>query len=180
MDSRAEEYISEKMRSALWLIKSIQQRQRTIYKVAKSIVRFQREFLDRGIEYLRPLGVAGCGRRYRHARINHQPRHHQQIHADAAGAVRIEIFLQQRPFDQRREILSLRRASKTIQGDHRKGRSQKTAFRPENRRNADRVRRSILPAARSQSIVRLLKLGSSSENESDIFDVLAVPGGRTN
>jgi len=55
MDSRAEEYIGEKVRSALWLIKSIQQRQRTIFKVAKSIVRFQREFLDRGIEYLRPL-----------------------------------------------------------------------------------------------------------------------------
>lgn len=55
IDSRAEEYIGEKMRSALWLIKSIQQRQRTIYKVAKSIVRFQREFLDRGIECLRPL-----------------------------------------------------------------------------------------------------------------------------
>ena len=43
------------MRSALWLIKSIQQRQRTIYKVSKSIVKFQRDFLDRGIEYLRPL-----------------------------------------------------------------------------------------------------------------------------
>lgn len=55
VDSRAEEYIGEKIRSALWLIKSIQQRQRTIYKVAKSIVRFQREFLDSGIEYLRPL-----------------------------------------------------------------------------------------------------------------------------
>lgn len=55
VDSRAEEYIGEKIRSALWLIKSIQQRQRTIYKVAKSIVRFQREFFDSGIEYLRPL-----------------------------------------------------------------------------------------------------------------------------
>jgi len=55
MDSRAEEYVSEKIRSAQWLIKSIQQRQRTIYKVAKSIIRFQREFLDFGIEYLRPL-----------------------------------------------------------------------------------------------------------------------------
>ncbi len=55
MDSRAEEYVSEKIRSAQWLIKSIQQRQRTIYKVAKSIIRFQREFLDQGIEYLRPL-----------------------------------------------------------------------------------------------------------------------------
>lgn len=55
IDSHAEEYISDKMRSALWLIKSIQQRQRTIYKVAKSIIRFQREYFDRGIEYLRPL-----------------------------------------------------------------------------------------------------------------------------
>jgi RNA polymerase sigma-54 factor len=55
VDSRAEEYIGEKIRSALWLIKSIQQRQRTIYKVSKSIIRFQREFLDHGIEYLRPL-----------------------------------------------------------------------------------------------------------------------------
>ena len=55
INPRAEEYINEKVRSAMWLIKSIQQRQRTIYKVAKSIVRFQREFLDRGIECLRPL-----------------------------------------------------------------------------------------------------------------------------
>lgn len=55
VDSKADDYINEKVRSALWLIKSIQQRQRTIYKVAKSIIRFQREFLDHGIEFLRPL-----------------------------------------------------------------------------------------------------------------------------
>ncbi|MEI7816012.1 MAG: RNA polymerase factor sigma-54, partial [Desulfuromonadales bacterium] len=55
IDSKAEHYINDKMRSAVWLIKSIQQRQRTIYKVAKSIIRFQREYFDRGIEYLRPL-----------------------------------------------------------------------------------------------------------------------------
>lgn len=55
VDAKAEEYINDKVRSAMWLIKSIHQRQRTIYKVAKSIVKFQREFLDRGIEYLRPL-----------------------------------------------------------------------------------------------------------------------------
>lgn len=55
VDAKAEEYINDKVRSALWLIKSIHQRQRTIYKVAKSIVKFQRDFLDKGIEYLRPL-----------------------------------------------------------------------------------------------------------------------------
>lgn len=51
----AKEYINEKIRSALWLIKSIHQRQRTIYRVAKSIVKFQREFLDKGVAYLRPM-----------------------------------------------------------------------------------------------------------------------------
>jgi len=48
-------YVEEKLRSAVWLIKSIQQRQRTLYNVAKSIVNFQREFLDKGIAYLKPL-----------------------------------------------------------------------------------------------------------------------------
>jgi RNA polymerase sigma-54 factor len=51
----AKEYINEKIRSALWLIKSIHQRQRTIYRVSKSIIKFQREFLDRGVAYLRPM-----------------------------------------------------------------------------------------------------------------------------
>lgn len=48
-------YIRERVQSATWLIKSIQQRQRTIYKVAESIVRYQKEFFDRGISYLKPL-----------------------------------------------------------------------------------------------------------------------------
>ncbi|MHB8091495.1 MAG: RNA polymerase factor sigma-54 [Syntrophales bacterium] len=48
-------YIKERMQSASWLIKSIQQRQRTIRRVAESIVRFQRDFFDRGIDALKPL-----------------------------------------------------------------------------------------------------------------------------
>lgn len=48
-------YVREKFRSALWLIKSVDQRQKTIHKVATSIINFQREFLDHGIEHLRPL-----------------------------------------------------------------------------------------------------------------------------
>jgi RNA polymerase sigma-54 factor len=48
-------YVTDKFRSALWLIKSVEQRQKTIHKVASSIINFQREFLDHGIEYLRPL-----------------------------------------------------------------------------------------------------------------------------
>jgi len=49
------DYIQDKMRSAAWLIKSIQQRQRTIYRVVESILKFQRDFFERGIEYLKPL-----------------------------------------------------------------------------------------------------------------------------
>jgi RNA polymerase sigma-54 factor len=48
-------YVKEKLRSALWLLKSVDQRQRTIYKVSESIVRHQRGFLDHGITQLKPL-----------------------------------------------------------------------------------------------------------------------------
>ena len=48
-------YVKDKFRSALWLIKSVEQRQKTIHKVADSIINFQRDFLDHGIEHLRPL-----------------------------------------------------------------------------------------------------------------------------
>jgi len=54
-DGETVNYIKDKIRSAVWLIKSLDQRQRTIYKVAESIVKHQREFLERGIDHLRPL-----------------------------------------------------------------------------------------------------------------------------
>jgi RNA polymerase sigma-54 factor len=55
LSENAKMYIQEKLRSAAWLIKSIHQRQRTIYKVTESIVRFQKDFLDNGITHLKPL-----------------------------------------------------------------------------------------------------------------------------
>jgi RNA polymerase sigma-54 factor len=54
-DGETVNYIKDKIRSAVWLIKSLDQRQRTIYKVAESIVKHQREFLEKGIDFLRPL-----------------------------------------------------------------------------------------------------------------------------
>jgi RNA polymerase sigma-54 factor len=51
------DYVQEKVRSALWLIKSIHQRQRTIYKVMQSIIKHQREFFDQGIAFLKPLNL---------------------------------------------------------------------------------------------------------------------------
>ena len=52
---QAKEFLQEKLRSAQWLIRSIHQRQRTIRKVTESIVKFQRDFLDKGIAHLKPL-----------------------------------------------------------------------------------------------------------------------------
>jgi RNA polymerase sigma-54 factor len=54
-DTRA--YVHDKVRSALWLIKSIHQRQRTIYRVMESIIKHQRDFFERGINHLRPLNL---------------------------------------------------------------------------------------------------------------------------
>ena len=51
----ARDYVQNKLRGALWLIRSIHQRQRTIYKVTESIVKHQRDFLDRGIAFLKPM-----------------------------------------------------------------------------------------------------------------------------
>jgi RNA polymerase sigma-54 factor len=54
-EERARQYLQEKVRAATWLIKSIHQRQQTLYRVTESIFKFQREFLERGVSQLRPM-----------------------------------------------------------------------------------------------------------------------------
>lgn len=54
-DQNCKDYIKERLQSATWMIKSIQQRQKTIYKVTESLVKYQREFFDQGINYLKPM-----------------------------------------------------------------------------------------------------------------------------
>ena len=54
-EGQTKEYLEDKYRSALWLIKSIDQRRQTIYKVGKSIVKLQKYFLDDGLSYLQPM-----------------------------------------------------------------------------------------------------------------------------
>jgi RNA polymerase sigma-54 factor len=49
------EYIQDKLRSAVWLIRSIHNRQKTIYKVTESIVKHQKDFFDKGVGYLKPM-----------------------------------------------------------------------------------------------------------------------------
>jgi len=54
-DGRTRRYVEDRIQSALWLIKSIEQRRLTLLKVTEAIVRFQRDFFDRGPRHLRPL-----------------------------------------------------------------------------------------------------------------------------
>ncbi|MBF0528153.1 MAG: RNA polymerase factor sigma-54 [Deltaproteobacteria bacterium] len=54
-NNQAKDYLQTKLRGAMWLIRSIHQRQRTIYRVTESIFKFQRAFLEKGVEYLKPL-----------------------------------------------------------------------------------------------------------------------------
>jgi len=54
-DSTTKDYIQDKLKSAVWLIKSIQQRQRTIYRVVESLIKFQRDFFEHGVSQLHPL-----------------------------------------------------------------------------------------------------------------------------
>ena len=51
----AKTYIQEKMRSATWLIRSIHQRYKTIYRVMESILKFQRDFFEKGVSHLKPM-----------------------------------------------------------------------------------------------------------------------------
>ncbi|MCB9026179.1 MAG: RNA polymerase factor sigma-54 [Bdellovibrionaceae bacterium] len=54
-DKDTQDYIQEKLRSAVWLIKSIHQRQRTIYKVTESIVKHQTDFFEKGPGFIKPM-----------------------------------------------------------------------------------------------------------------------------
>lgn len=54
-DENTTSFLTERLNSAMWLIKSIEQRRMTIYKVVESILKFQKEFFDRGKKSLKPL-----------------------------------------------------------------------------------------------------------------------------
>lgn len=57
LSKEEKQFVEEKLRSAVWLLKSLDQRNRTIYRVTESILDFQRDFFDRGIAFLKPLNL---------------------------------------------------------------------------------------------------------------------------
>ncbi|WP_347490183.1 RNA polymerase factor sigma-54 [Desulfoscipio sp. XC116] len=56
-DSQTKKFVEHKLNAAAWLIKSIEQRRLTLYKVTKCLVDLQRDFLDYGVKYLKPLNL---------------------------------------------------------------------------------------------------------------------------
>ncbi|MEJ2313573.1 MAG: RNA polymerase factor sigma-54 [Nitrospirota bacterium] len=50
-------YLEERLRSAVWLLKSLDHRNKTIYRVTESILKFQREFFENGVSHLKPLNL---------------------------------------------------------------------------------------------------------------------------
>ncbi len=54
-NKEARQFLNDKMKKAFWFLRSLDQRNKTIYKVAKYILERQEDFLDKGIEYIKPL-----------------------------------------------------------------------------------------------------------------------------
>ena len=84
------------MRSAVWLIKSIQQRQKTLDKVTNSIVQFQREFLDKGLPHLRPLSLRDVAEDIRMHESTVSRVTTSKFVRDAAGGPAAQVLLPQR------------------------------------------------------------------------------------
>jgi RNA polymerase sigma-54 factor len=56
-DSKTRRFVEGKLNAAAWLLRSIEQRRLTLYKVASCLVDLQRDFLDHGVKYLKPLNL---------------------------------------------------------------------------------------------------------------------------
>jgi RNA polymerase sigma-54 factor len=57
LDKNEKEYLTERLRSAVWLLKSLDHRNKTIYRVTESLTRFQYDFFDKNVSHLRPLNL---------------------------------------------------------------------------------------------------------------------------
>jgi RNA polymerase sigma-54 factor len=55
LDENTRKYIAEKLKSAIWILKSLHRRQSVLYRVTKAIVDVQKDYLSRGEKYFKPL-----------------------------------------------------------------------------------------------------------------------------
>ncbi|GAB6137242.1 RNA polymerase factor sigma-54 [Halanaerobaculum tunisiense] len=62
-DKQSQDYLADKLDSALWLIKSIEQRRQTVYNIVEEIISLQQEFLAKGVKHLQPMTMAQIAER---------------------------------------------------------------------------------------------------------------------
>ena len=86
-------YLAENLQSATWLMRALDQRAKTILKVAIEIVRQQDAFFVHGVQHLRPLNLKTIADAISMHEFDGFARHRQQIHGDQPRHLRVEIFL---------------------------------------------------------------------------------------
>ena len=86
-------YLAENLQSATWLMRALDQRAKTILKVATEIVQTAGRVLRARRAASAPAQPQDHRRRHQHARIDGVARHRQQIHGDQPRHLRAEIFL---------------------------------------------------------------------------------------
>ena len=86
------EFLAECLQNANWLTRSLDQRARTILKVAAEIVRQQDAFLLHGVAASAAAQPAHCRRRDRHARIDRQPGHRNKYMLTPRGVFELRYF----------------------------------------------------------------------------------------
>jgi RNA polymerase sigma-54 factor len=92
-DQATSGFLRERMRAALWFLRSVEQRHGTILKVAEAIVKRQSDLSRRRPAAPAPARAARRRRRHRHARVDRQPGGGQQVHVDAARCRADEVLL---------------------------------------------------------------------------------------
>ena len=90
------DYLRERMRSGRFLINSIEQRQQTIERITREIIKVQEEFFEHGVSQAEAAHDDADRRRGRRARDDRQPGHREQVHPDPARRLRHEVFLHAR------------------------------------------------------------------------------------
>ena len=149
------EYVREKLRSAIWLIKSIHQRQRTIVRVMESIIRFQRELLRQGAGAPAAAEPARRGRRHRHARVDRaRASRPTSTRRRRTALFELKFFFNSsiRTVGRRRDRLGV--GEREDPADHQGRGPAQSALGPEDRRAALRTRASRSRAGPSPSTAR--------------------------
>ena len=135
-------YLVDCLQTANWLVKSLDQRARTILKVAQEIVRQQDGFLTYGVRHLRPLNLKTVADAISMHEFDGEPRHRQQIHGHQSRPVRAEIFLHLGDRGDQRRRRAFVRSRARPHPLHDRGRARKRrALRRQDRGKIERRRR---------------------------------------